>query len=45
MKTPEDKTVPYIATVIGAGIVIVLIAWVIIGRITAAFAPTVPIAY
>jgi Yip1-like protein len=41
MKVPEDKTVPYIATVIGAGIVIVLIAGFIIGRVSAAFAPSV----
>ena len=41
MKVPEDKTVPYIATVIGAGIVIVLIAGIIIQRVSAAFAPAV----
>jgi len=41
MKVPEDKTVPYIATVIGAGIVIVLIAGIIIQQVSAAFAPAV----
>lgn len=39
MKTPEDKTVPYIATVIGAGIVLVLVAGFIIGKLSALFAP------
>ena len=41
MKVPEDKTVPYIATVIGAGIVLVLIAGIIIQRVSAVFAPAV----
>lgn len=45
MKVPEEKTVPYNVTVIAAGIVIVLIAGIIIGRISMAFAPAVPIVY
>jgi hypothetical protein len=45
MKVPEDKTVPYIATVIGVGIVLVLVAGIIIGRVSAAFAPAVSSPY
>lgn len=41
MKVPEDKTVPYIATVIGLGVVIVVIAGIIIGKVSALFAPAV----
>jgi hypothetical protein len=45
MKTPEDKTVPYIATVIGIGIVIVLIAGIIIRSVSGAFVPTISSPY
>lgn len=43
MKTPADKTVPYILTIIGIGIVLVLIAGMLIGAVSTAFAPPPPI--
>ena len=45
MKAPEDKTVPYIATVIVAGVVIVAVAWIIIQQVSLAFTPTVSSPY
>jgi hypothetical protein len=45
MKTPQEKTVPYIATVIGVGIVMVLIASIIISQVTSAFVPTISSPY
>lgn len=41
MKVPEDKTVPYIITVIVVGIVIVLVAGMLIGSLSANFSPSV----
>jgi hypothetical protein len=40
MKVPADKTIPYIATVIVAGILLVLVASLIIGPIVGSVAPT-----
>jgi hypothetical protein len=45
MKVPEEKTVPYIVTVIGAGIVLALVAGVVIGAVSAVFQPRTPIVY
>jgi hypothetical protein len=45
MKVPAEKTVPYIVTVIVAGMVIVLIASSLIGRLSMSFAPSPPLIY
>lgn len=41
MKTPEEKTVPYIITVVVVGILIALVAGMLVGALSASFAPPV----
>jgi len=45
MKVPADKNVPYIVTVIVAGIVLALVAGILIGSLSVISQPTVPLAY